>query len=95
MRGLSLHVTLVPAPPGPEPLGTHRAGHSRYLHDGVNCGFVHILLRRLLDQAGGHKTESSEQVMSVGAGGDARRVCRSQGQKSAFLEEPNHSDHGV
>lgn len=94
MTGLSLHVTLVPATPGPDPLGMHRAGHSRYLHDGVNCGFVHILLGGLLDQAGGHKTESSEQVVSVGAGGDARRVCRSQGQKSAFHEEPNHSDRG-
>ena len=42
-----------------------------YLHDGVNCGFLQILLRGLLDQGGGHETESSKQMMGVGAGGDA------------------------
>lgn len=47
-----------------------------YLHDGVNRGFVQILLRGLLDQAGGHETESSKQMMGVGAGGYAGRVCR-------------------
>ena len=43
-----------------------------YLHNGVNRGFVQILLRGLLDQAGGHKTESSKQMVGVGTGGDAR-----------------------
>lgn len=54
-----------------------------YLHDGVNSHSVRVLLRRLLDQVGGHEAEASEQLVRVGAGGHARRVCGDGGWASA------------